>query len=407
MSNLKEENVSLKGEIQKLKEALELKNQEVLDLQDLVAQLRRHQYQGRSEQVTKEELGEFDETEKINNESDETDEIEEEVTIPEHTRKKRRGKRLHLPDHLPRIDEVIDLQDKRCSNDGDELVCIGEEISEKLEIIPAKVRVIRTIRKKYVCKRCEAIKCAPSPKDLLPKSNASSSLLAYIAVAKYADHLPLYRQEAIFKRAKIDLSRQTMARWMVLAGEKVEVLVKLLREELIKSPYIHMDETTIQVLNEKDRPPDSNSYMWVQARSGISPIILFHYSQTRGGVNATELLDDYHGWLHIDGYDGYAKTCAKNKITRLGCWAHARRKFFESFKSKQGNTIGKQALVFIKKIYEIEDEIRDKKIEIKATTRREKSLPMVLSFKAWLDDKSKIVTPGSIAGKAIKYAMNE
>ena len=141
-------------------------------------------------------------------------EDDESVTIPEHERK--RGKRLKLPSSLPRVDVIIDIENKICPNDGEEFKCIGEEISEKLEIIPAKVRVILTIKKKYACPACELMTEAPTPLEMIPKSNASASVLAYIAVAKYVDALPLYRQEAIFKRIGLDLSRQTMARWIYL-----------------------------------------------------------------------------------------------------------------------------------------------------------------------------------------------
>lgn len=144
---------------------------------------------------------------KLNHEPDD----EETITVPEHERAKR-GKRLKLPRHLPREEVIIDVDSKICPHDGAVLKCIGGDVSEKLEIIPAKVKVIRTIRKKYTCPKCETITSAPVPLELIPKSIASSSLLAYIASAKYVGALPLYRQEAIFKRVGIELHRQTMAR---------------------------------------------------------------------------------------------------------------------------------------------------------------------------------------------------
>ena len=195
-------------------------------LQELIAQLRQKQYGKKSEKVSPEQLGMFDETETeaINPEPDEDDSLK----VSEHERK--RGKRLKLPDKLPRIEVVIDIENKLCPKDGEELKCIGEEVSDKLEIIPAKVRVIRTIRKKYACPACELMTEAPAPAEMIPKSKASGSVLAYIATAKYADALPLYRQEAIFKRIGIDLSRQTMARWMIQVGDKIAPLITLLRE---------------------------------------------------------------------------------------------------------------------------------------------------------------------------------
>lgn len=194
-----------------LKSALEKKEAEIQGLNDLVAQLRRKQYGTSSEKTSSEQLGMFDEVEAeaLNPEPQDDDS----VTIAEHERK--RGKRLKLPTSLPRVDVIIDLENKICPNDGEEFKCIGEEFSEKLEIIPARVRVIRTIRKKYACPACELMTETPAPLEMIPKSNASASVLAYIAIAKYVDALPLYRQEAIFKRIGLDLSRQTMARWMI------------------------------------------------------------------------------------------------------------------------------------------------------------------------------------------------
>jgi transposase len=385
-----------------LQENERLKN-ENQGLQDLIAQLRRKQYGQSSEKVSSEQLGMFDEVENeaLNPEPEDQDE----VTVPEHKRK--RGKRLKLPESLPRVEEVIDIENKFCLSDGAELKCIGEEISEKLEIIPAKVRVIKTIRKKYACSVCETMTEAPAPLEMIPKSNASASMLAYIAVAKYVDALPLYRQEAIFKRIGIDLPRQTMARWMIQVGEKIAPLVTLLREDMLKSHYLHMDETVVQVLKEDGKKAESNSYMWVQARSGPHPIILFHYAKNRSGTHAEELLYDYHGALQVDGYDGYAQTIKNNSITRLGCWAHARRKFFDAFKSSSGKSIGKQAIKYFKKIYEIEEEIKDSSVENRFYVRLTRSVPITKELKDWIEKQRQKVTPESIAGKALKYAYNE
>ena len=236
-------------EIKKIIEENERLKMENQGLIDLIAQLRRKQYGASSEKVSSEQLGMFDEAEV---ESLKDKEEIEKITVPGHERSKR-GKRLKLPEFLPREIVEIDIDLKTCSMDGSELKCIGEEVSEKLEIVPAKIKVIRTVRKKYACSKCETLAIAPIPLELIPKSIASSSLLAYVASAKYVDALPLYRQEAIFKRIGIDLHRQTMARWMITIGEKIEPLIKLLREELLDSSYLHMDETTVQVLNEEGK----------------------------------------------------------------------------------------------------------------------------------------------------------
>lgn len=396
------------AEIQKIieeNERLKLENQGLIDL---IAQLRRKHYGTSSERVSSEQLGMFDEAEfeSLKDEEAESEEESETITVPGHERAKR-GKRTKLPESLPREIVEIDIDSKICTNDGSELKYIGEEVSEKLEIVPAKVKVIRTIRKKYACPKCESITAAQAPLELIPKSIASSSLLAYVASAKYVDALPLYRQESIFKRIGIDLHRQTMARWMITVGEKIEPLIKLLREELLDSTYLHMDETTVQVLNEDGKKAQSKSYMWVQARSGQKPIILFHYAKNRSAEHPELLLEDFSGHLHIDGYDGYAPVCEKNQITRLGCWAHARRKFFDAFKSSQGNVIGKQGLVFFKKLYEIEDKIRGLSVSEKLDRRQNESLKIAIEFKEWVDEKILKTAPKSMGGSALGYIVNE
>jgi transposase len=394
---------NLPNDIDSLKKLVLSLRDENHGLHDLIAHLRRKQYGSSSEKVTADQLGMFDEVE---SEVLKEDEDEETISVPAHERAKR-GKRLKLPDHLPRKEVIIDLENKICPHDGVELKCIGEEVSERLEIIPAKVLVIRTIRRKYACPVCESITEAKAPLELIPKSNSSASLLAYIATAKYADALPLYRQEDIFKRINIDLSRQTMARWMITVGEKIAPLITILREELLKSSYIHMDETVVQVLKEDGKKAETKSYMWVQARSGPAPIILFHYAKNRSGTHAEELLDDYRGSLQIDGYDGYAPVIRKNNITRLGCWAHARRKFYDAFKSSGGKSIGNQGLVFFKKLYRIEEEIRNTTPENKFYERLTRSIPILKEFKKWVNEEVRGVNPTSLAGQALKYTRNE
>jgi len=386
---LLEENVRLKNE-----------NQALLDL---IALLRRKQYGKSSEKVLSQQLGMFDEVESeaLNPEPEES----EAIVVPAHERT--RGRRMKLPENLPRVEVIIDVEDKLCRNDGEELKCIGEEISEKLEIIPAKVRVIRTIRKKYACPSCDLIKEALVPLEMIPKSNASASVLAYIATAKYVDALPLYRQEEIFKRIGIDLPRQTMARWMIRVGDKIAPLVTLLREEMLKSRYLHMDETVVQVLKEEGKKAETNSYMWVQARAGPRPIILFHYAKNRSAEHPKLLLEDFSGALQIDGYDGYSPVIERNQIKRLGCWAHARRKFFDAFKSSSGQGVGKQGLVFIKKLYEIETEIAGEGAEMKLEIRSTKSKMILTQFANWLEEQSKKLNPESLGGRAVKYAKNE
>lgn len=397
----------LKEEVKSLLQRVEHLSSENSALKELISLLRSKSFGKSSEQVSHEQLGFFDEAESLANEPESLIDEDTQTTELRQNVPPARGKRAPLPEGLPRVEQIIDLKNKLCEKDGSELRCIGEEVSEKLEIIPAKVFVRKTIRKKYACPECEKIEVAEAPKEILPKTNASASLLAYIATAKYADALPLHRQENIFTRAGIHMPRQTMARWMIALGESVSPIVKLLREELLDCSYIRMDETVVQVLAEDGKKAESNSYMWAQARNGPYPIILFHYAKNRSGDHPVELLEDYSGALQVDGYDGYSRAIANNGITRLGCWAHARRKFHDAFKTSSGKNIGKQALVYIAKIYDIEKAIAELPFKDRFYTRLTKTIPITNEFYEWLIAKKTSTTPESLAGKAIGYILNE
>ncbi len=225
-------------------------------------------------------------------------------------KKKKRGKRAPLPKHLPRERQENDLpaEQKICTVHQTALVKIGEDIVEKLVVIPATVKILEIATGKYKCPDCETCAIVPAPRDPdpIPKSYASPELLAYIAVAKFADALPLYRQEQIFARYEIDLSRTTMARWMIRCAELALPLYNLMHEELLETAVIHADETEVQVLKEENRSPESKSYMWCLSRSGpLAPLILFMYFTTRSSDAAKKLLLDYAGIVVADAYKVY------------------------------------------------------------------------------------------------------
>ncbi|KUJ86398.1 MAG: transposase IS66 [Halomonas sp. 54_146] len=254
-------------------------------------------------------------------------------------KRRTRGGRVALPPELPRVEVVHELPDdaRHCCDDGTALKVIGEAVSEELHVVPARIEVIRHVRRKYACPLCEeGVNTAPAPAKLLPKSNASATLLAYIATAKYQDALPLYRQSQIFARHGAEIPRNTLARWMVQVGERITPLIDTLRQHLLNAPLIHMDETTLQVNKEADRAASATSYMWVQ-RGGPpgQQVVLFDYAASRAGRVPVDLLGDYAGRLVTDGYEGYAEIVRRNGITHAGCWAHARRKFVDAQNAAQ------------------------------------------------------------------------
>lgn len=336
---------------------------------------------------------------------------EEHIEVPGYTRN--RPVRKALPDHLPREEVVIDLSEaeKICAKDGTKLKEIGADISEQLDIIPAKMKVIRTIRKKYACPCCEeTVKTAQLPEKILPKSNATPGLLAHIAVSKYVDALPLYRLEHIFKRVDIDIPRNTMASWMITLSEKLQPIYNMMEEDLLSSDYVCCDETRVQVLKESGKPAQSLSYMWVRTRHGpgINPIVLFDYDPTRSKEVPGRLLKDFKGYLQVDGYGGYDEICKSADVIRVGCMAHVRRKFFDVYKvsEKQGSP-AHQMLLLMKGIYKIEDQIRDLSVMERKQIRQDKSQPILDEVKTWLDLNQPKYPPQGLLGKAISYAVNQ
>lgn len=329
------------------------------------------------------------------------------IEVPAHTRK--RSGRKKLPEDLLRIDIIHDLEDKTCPK-GHALKEIGEKTSEQLDIIPMKIQVIRHICKQYACPCCQTLgetylKTATKPKQPIEKSQASAGLLSYIAVSKYADSLPLYRQSTILGRFGIEMNRTTLANWMIRCGELLQPLVNRFEEQLLSESFIHMDETPVQVLNEAGKAAESKSYMWV--RSAGPPgkrLILFDYDASRGGAVPRKLLAGYQGALMVDGYEGYEPVCKEQSLTRLGCWVHARRKFVDVSKaSKKKNGQAAYAIKLIAKLYAIEKANKDVSVETRCQARLEQAKPIIDKLKHWLDETRPKVPPKTKLGKALHY----
>jgi len=313
---------------------------------------------------------------------------------------------------------------KRPLTCGVELSLIGQDVSEKLDYVPAKIQVIRNIRLKYACKSCEGVeddgptvKIAPVPVQLLPKSIASEGLIAHLIVSKFADGLPLYRQQKIFGRLGIELSRASMANWVVKASQKCQPVIERLQEEIRSGPLINVDETPYQVLNEPSRRNTSKSYMWVfKGGPESSPALLYQYHPTRSGYVALNFLGDYQGYVQSDAFSGYERLSEKKGIRHAGCWAHARRYFVDVIKAKKKNrskriqpkSLADEALLFIGQLYQIEKEAKAQDFDPQEIyqLRQEKSKPVLDKFKIWLDSKQEITPPKGLLGKAIKYALN-
>jgi transposase len=336
------------------------------------------------------------------------------VVEPKKPAKKRpaQGGRKPLPDHLPREKVTHDIQEhEKVCPCGNALHCIGKEESEQLEVIPARVKVIKNVRLRYGCKACEdTIVLAKMPPQALPKSMAGPGLLAHILVSKYDDHLPIYRQAEIWERAGVDLDCTTMGRWVMSCGDLLMPLVDLMKQDIAASDSVQADETGVQVMNEKGRKNKSKSLMWVFKTTGDkNSKIVYHYSPSRSADVISSFLSGFEGYLQSDGYTAYKKFAktSPGKITTLGCWAHARRKFVEITKVAAKKGIAFDAVKLIAELYKIEGQAKEEGISFEEIQerRQKESKPILEELKKFLLDHQDAVPPKGLLGGAITYAL--
>ena len=339
------------------------------------------------------------------------------ITVP--TENKQKPGRKPFSDKLPRVQIHIYLSDE--AKEG-AINTFFTKVREELDIIPAKVRVLEYMQEKAVF--IEQIKgenkrqviSAPMPKHPITRAMGSISLMCFVLIAKYADGLPLYRLEGILSRYGGDLSRATLANWMIGLGKQLQPLMNLMREHQQAGSVILADETRVQVLKEPGRSPTSDKYMWVTL--GGSPgkkSILFEYDPSRSKETPLRLLDGFNGYLQTDGYAGYNAVCRENGIIQLGCWDHARRYFKDAQnaqpKPKKGNnnilTKADQVLSYINKLYIIERKIKALSADEKYQQRQEQSIPVLKQLKIYLEENQYKVPKDSLTGKAMTYLSNQ
>lgn len=325
---------------------------------------------------------------------------------------KKRGRRA-LPENLRRekVYHDIDAHAKYCAC-GCDLKAIDDVISEQLAVIPAELYVIQHCRRKYVCPSCTTTApiTAPLPPQPLPKSNASPELLAHIAVSKFLDGLPFYRQEKIWERLDIHLPRATQANWMIGAGGLVQPLANLLFDYHGQGNLLFIDETPVQVLNEKDKPPDGNKYFWLAV--GGPPdrrVYRYHYHPSRGSEVALDLLAGFKGTVMSDDWAVYAKVCEKLQLTHIACNDHARRQFDKAVRDlpknrkQPGSSRAEMGLQHYKKLYAVERRIATLPAEEKRVVRQRESVPLWDAFIEWMETQLQQVAPESSLGKALAY----
>jgi len=329
------------------------------------------------------------------------------------TRSADSGGRNPLPENLRRVEIICDIpeENKICPVDGAKLVVIGEVIVEKLELIPAEVFVNRYVYLKYACPECDnTIEKASAVPAVLGTSTCDVGLLTFILMQKYLNAMPLYRLEQHFAQCDVEISRTSMARWVVLAADFIGDLAYEIKNYILKQKALHADETTVQVLKEPGKKAESKSYMWLLCAAESShPAVWFQYETNRSGQCAKALLQSYSGLVHIDGYDGYNAALVENKATRIGCWAHVRRKFDVAKKdgAADGKSLASEMLTLIQNLFLIERQCQNHSpLEI-LLLRQEKSQPLVDEIKAKLDERLPKIPPKSKLGIALKYLKNE
>jgi transposase len=383
-------------------------------LRHLLRQLQRAQFGRRSEKLDPEQLLLALEDIEQAIAANEAAEDKKDPGAAKTRAEKRRVNRGALPSHLPRVDMTIEPEDTNCPCCRSPMHVIGEETSERLDVIPAQFRVIVTHRPKYACRACEeAVVQAPAPERLIKGGLPTEAMVAYVLVAKYAWHLPLYRQTQMLLAQGIDIKRAVLAFWVGYAAAELMPLYLRLRELILASAKIAIDETVVPVL-DPGRGRTKKGYFWAVARddrpwSGSDPpAVAYSYAPGRGAVHALKLLDHYRGIVQCDGYAAYknvAEAACRGAITLAFCWAHLRRKFFDI--AKEGNApIASEALERIAKLYVIEKTIRGQSAGDRRTVRQERSKPLVLELRTWLEQQLARVSAKSLIADAIRYALN-
>ncbi len=371
----------------------------------------RHRMFGASSEALPDQSRLFDEADVLALEpdaDDESDVADAAMDTGTPNKPKARGKRVPLPAELARVDIVHDVPEaERTCACGTPKVVIGQEVSEQLDIVPMKIQVLRHIRLRYGCPGGEhAPVIAAMPAQPLPKSNASPELLAMLLTVKYADGLPLARFEKVLDRHGVTIPRQTLARWTIGSAQLMQPLLNLARDRLFESDLMHMDETEVQVLKEPGRAATTKSYMWVQTGGPPDkPVVIYDYEPSRGAQVPERLLAGYRGWLMTDGYGGYDTVAKAEGIERLGCWAHARRKFIEAQRVQGKGKTGRadQALLMIRDLYKVEREAQEMTDDQRLQLRTERSVPLLKKLHDWLLATHDAVPPSSVLGKAVRY----
>ena len=367
-----------------------------------IAQLKRFKFAKRSEQLSPDQVSLLDDLIDTDIAAIEA-ELEALKPARASTEVRQKPKRTALPPQFPRTLIHHEPDNSHCQC-GCVLKRIGEDVSEKLDYTPGVFTVARHIRGKWVCDQCETLIQAPVPAQIIDKGIPTAGLLAHVMIAKFADHLPLYRQESIFGRAGLVIARSTLAQWVGNCGVQLQPLVDALRDAVLAQHVIHADETPVSMLAPGEKKTH-RAYVWAYATSQFSDVaaVVYDFSPSRAGEHARNFLQDWKGKLVCDDFGGY-KASFELGVTEIGCMAHARRKFFELHATNKSQ-LAEQALRYIQLLYEIEHEVRDLEPDLRRRIRQEKAVPVMDALHAWMITQRLLVHDGSAISKALDYSL--
>lgn len=393
--------------VAELTQALSSRELQIEALQLQIMALRRRQFGRKSEQLD----GQIEQLE-LKLEELQTDEGQSLPTAAEETPKKRavRPARKPLPEHLPRDVQEHLPDDTTCPACGSALAKLGEDVSEMLEYVPASFKVIRHVRPKLGCTCCDCIVQAPAVSRPITRGLAGPGLLAHVMVAKFCDHLPLYRQSQIYAREGVELERSTLADWVGGTSRLLRPLVDALHRHVMTGVKLHADDTPIPVL-APGRGKTATARLWVYVRDDrpagqqTPPAVWFAYSPNRKGEHPQNHLAQFTGTLQADGYAGYDQLYLTKPIREAACWAHVRRKFYDLEQAK-ASPIATEALRRIGQLYCIESEIRTRPPDIRLAIRQSQARPLLDDFHEWLVRSLATLSAKSVTAGAIQYALN-
>jgi transposase len=401
--------LSLMGELAERDGVIERQGQEVVFKQALIdklthenALLKRMKFAAQSERFNAEQKSLLDEAldEDLQAVADEI----EQATLPvaDH-QDKQVPKRAPLPASLPRREIRHEPESTMCRC-GCQMRRIGEDVAEKLDYVPGVFTVECHIRGKWACAKCETITQVPVDPHVIDKGIPTTGLLAQVLVAKYADHLPLYRQEAIFGRAGLAVPRSTLAQWVGSCGVQLQPLVDAQRAELLQHRVLHADETPVAML-KPGNGKTHRAYLWAYATGAYenTKAVVYDFCESRAGEHARTFLDTWKGSLVCDDFSGYKALLAAG-VTEVGCLAHARRKFFDLHAANQSQ-IAQSALEQMARIYEIEREVKELGAEQRLAVRRERTKPLLDALHEWMTLQRRKVPDGSATAKALDYSL--